>query len=112
MTDECPFCNSKLLRNDYTDYYSYYCEAKECLVNGDMPKYQAVYHKDPDQLYMMTIMHGGLYIKQNFVIKQTDVSRLQVCIITDNVVIPAIIPIDFADIEKSVNRIKRLLIFS
>lgn len=108
----CPFCKAEMLRNDYSSYYSYYCDADVCVVGGDMPRYTVIYNKFPDRLYCTALMLGHFYIKQNFELKTTEISRLEACFIFGTILIPCIIPLDFNNLEGTLTRIKRLIIFS
>lgn len=108
----CPFCKAEMTRHDYTTYYSYHCGIVECMAMGDMPKYVAVYHKSTEQISCWELIAGDLHIKQNFDIKYTEISKLEACFLIDIIRVPCIIPVDLNNLEATINRIKRLMVFS
>lgn len=108
----CPFCKVEMTRHDYSSYYSYHCGIVECMSMGEMPKYISVHHNGTEQISCRELIIGDLHIKQNFDTKYTEVSKLEACFLIDVIYIPCIIPVDLDNLDTTLARIKRLMIFS
>lgn len=110
----CPFCDSLLNSYEYDAHAAYECENKACL-NDDMPRYKMVFINRRCVSETIMFEDEGFYIQLDYSVNRTIISRFEVCMLTDNVIIPKVL--DFNKYEhdclpKLLNKVKMLMVFS
>jgi hypothetical protein len=110
----CPFCHSLLDKYEYEAHAAYECENKACL-NDDMPRYKMVFINRCCVSETVMFQEEGLYIQLDHAVNRTVISKLEVCMLTDNVIIPKILEFNKYEhdaLPKLLSKVKMLMVFS
>jgi hypothetical protein len=115
----CPFCHHPLLESlcykppkfNKIKNKSLYCNAENCLIEGDMPRY-SIYLNDDSEMVNETYYIKPYYVQASCEENLTIVSVLNVIVLLDSVVIPRCLNLNFDDINFTLEKIKVLMTFS
>lgn len=109
---QCPFCRSKLIVRTQQLHTSYYCDAPDCVVSGDMARYEANYQNYPTELISRALIIGNTNIQIDYVNNRTVISRLEACFLFDSVEVPRALEINLKNPYELLDKIRMLMIFS
>ena len=108
----CPLCHSKLEMRVQELSTAYYCDAPDCVVGGDMTRYEVSYQKYPTKLLSRVFIIDNTYIQISYTYNRTVVSRLEACFLFDTVEIPRALEVNLKNPYELLDKIRMLMMFS
>lgn len=103
----CPFCQQKLR---LLENHNERCDNSACYIHK-MPRYVRIYDNDLC-VQEHVVLTDTIYLHINHRANSTVISKLDIITISDHVKISHALKLDFSNIDKVVDKIKTLLIFS
>jgi hypothetical protein len=106
----CPFCNQVLTFKSTPALTDYSCQNESCRIHK-MPRYS---YTDSEGVLATEriILSDSIYILIEHLRNRTTISKLEVVLISDHVIIQSIININLKDPQKAIDKVKTLLLFS
>ena len=91
---------------------TYYCGATDCVVSGDMARYEANYQNYPTKLVSRSFIIDNTYIQIDYVNNKTVISRLEACFLYDSVEVPRALEVNLKNPYELLDKVRVLMIFS
>src|ERR1039458_3160574 len=105
----CPLCHSRLKIMVQQLHTSYYCDATDCVVDGEMTRYDALYQKYPTKLISRTFIIDNTYIQIDYANNKTVISRLVTCFLFDSVEVPRALDVNLKNPYELLDKIRMLI---
>jgi hypothetical protein len=106
----CPFCDQEMRFSSGPTLADYSCQNEVCNFHK-MPRYSITYSEGILAVERI-ILSDSIYILIEHLRNRTTISKLEVVLISDHVIIQSIININLKDPQKAIDKVKTLLLFS
>lgn len=111
---KCPMCRQQCLTYTGGDYFiSYFCEA---CIEHDVSGFEEQWSNNVDgyssSLYCRNFRMEGFWIQLNYRNDHTTISKLEACLLTDQVIIERVLHFDYANPRETLEKAKMFVVFS
>ena len=112
----CPFCQAVMEEFDYIlsgkgPCTTYACKTNPCTFH-DIPRYKVRMTDAGEKLAEFIILEDTIYLHINYLDKQTNISKLEVILLSDTIHIAHALQININNYQETLTKIKLLIILS